>query len=50
MSLYAKRLERGRFVWPSAAAGVVSIAQGHFGCKVGKNMAPNDEWSPPIVP
>ena len=26
MSLYAKRLERGRFVWPSAAAGVVSIA------------------------
>ena len=26
MSLYAKRLERGRFVWPSAAADVVSIA------------------------
>jgi len=26
MSLYAKRLERGRFVWPSAAAGVVSIS------------------------
>ena len=26
MSLYAKRIERGRFVWPSAAAGVVSIA------------------------
>ena len=26
ISLYAKRLERGRFVWPSAAAGVVSIA------------------------
>ena len=26
MSLYAKRLERGRFVWPSAAAGVISIA------------------------
>jgi transposase len=25
MSLYAKRLERGRFVWPSAAASVVSI-------------------------
>ena len=26
MSLYAKRLERGRFVWPSAASGVVSIS------------------------
>jgi transposase len=27
MSLYAKRLERGRFVWPQAmAAGVVSIS------------------------
>jgi transposase len=27
MSLYAKRLERGRFVWPSATAGVVSISR-----------------------
>jgi transposase len=26
MSLYAKRLERGRFIWPSAAADVVSIS------------------------
>jgi transposase len=26
MSLYAKRLERGRFVWPSATSGVVSIS------------------------
>jgi transposase len=26
MSLYAKRLERGRFVWPAAAAGVVAIS------------------------
>ncbi|HYU09756.1 MAG TPA: IS66 family insertion sequence element accessory protein TnpB [Gemmatimonadales bacterium] len=26
MSLYAKRLERGRFIWPSAATGVVSIS------------------------
>ena len=28
MSLYARRLERSRFVWPSAAAGVVSISSG----------------------
>lgn len=26
MSLYAKRLEHGRFIWPSATTGVVSIS------------------------
>ena len=26
MSLYAKRLERGRFVWPATSAGAVSIS------------------------
>ncbi|MCJ7490574.1 MAG: IS66 family insertion sequence element accessory protein TnpB [Dehalococcoidia bacterium] len=26
LSLYAKRLERGRFVWPSVSAGSVSIS------------------------
>jgi transposase len=26
MSLYAKRLEHGRFLWPSAADGAVSIS------------------------
>jgi transposase len=26
MSLYAKRLERGRFIWPSATSGAVSIS------------------------
>jgi transposase len=26
MSLYAKRLERGRFVWPSAKDGTIAIS------------------------
>ena len=26
MSLYAKRLERGRFIWPLATSGVVAIS------------------------
>jgi transposase len=26
MSLYAKRLERGRFIWPAATGGAVSIS------------------------
>ncbi|MDE2486351.1 MAG: IS66 family insertion sequence element accessory protein TnpB, partial [Alphaproteobacteria bacterium] len=31
MSLYAKRLERGRFVWPTAAGGVVSVTAAQLG-------------------
>ena len=26
LSLYAKRLDRGKFIWPSATEGVVSIS------------------------
>jgi len=32
MSLYAKRLEKGRFVWPSAKEGVVSLTSPQLAC------------------
>jgi len=31
LSLYAKRLERGRFIWPSAADSVVAITSAQLG-------------------
>ena len=31
MSLYAKRLERGRFIWPSPVQGAVSISPAQLG-------------------
>ena len=31
MSLYAKRLERGRFLWPSVVGGVVAISAAQLG-------------------
>ena len=30
-SLYAKRLERGRFIWPSPAGGVIAISPAQLG-------------------
>jgi len=32
MSLYAKRLEKGRFVWPSAKDGIVSLTASQLAC------------------
>jgi transposase len=32
MSLYAKRIEKGRFVWPSAKDGMVSLTGSQLAC------------------
>ena len=32
MSLYAKRLEKGRFIWPSANDGVVALSASQLAC------------------
>ena len=32
MSLYAKRLEKGRFIWPSVKDGMVSLTSAQLAC------------------
>jgi transposase len=32
LSLYAKRLDRGRFVWPQTVDGVVALTAGQMSC------------------
>lgn len=32
LSLYAKRLEKGRFIWPSASEGVVALTAAQLAC------------------
>lgn len=43
MSLYAKRLERGRFIWPSPADGVVAITPAQLGY-----MLEGIDWRHPL--
>jgi len=43
MSLYAKRLERGRFIWPSPADGVVAITAAQLGY-----MLEGIDWRNPL--
>ncbi len=32
MCLFSKRLERGRFLWPSAVGGAITISSAQLGC------------------
>jgi transposase len=43
MSLYAKRLERGRFIWPSPADGVIAITASQLGY-----MLEGIDWRNPV--
>ena len=43
MSLYAKRLERGRFIWPQATDGVISISMSQLAY-----MLDGFDWRNPV--
>jgi len=43
MSLYAKRLERGRFIWPSPADGTVAITSAQLAY-----MLEGIDWRNPV--
>lgn len=43
LSLYAKRLERGRFVWPTVSTGSVSISAAQLGY-----MLDGIDWRNPV--
>jgi transposase len=43
MSLYAKRLERGRFIWPTPSDGTVSITAAQLGY-----MLEGIDWRNPL--
>lgn len=51
MSLYAKRLERGKFIWPSAKEGVVAISGSAMACMLeGIDWRnPQSTWRPAQV-
>ncbi len=48
MSLYAKRLERGRFVWPSPADGVAPVTAAQIGHMIDWRH-PQRTWRPEMA-
>ena len=51
MSLYARRLEHGRFIWPSASEGVVGISAAQLGYMLdGIDWRhPRQTWRPQVA-
>ena len=51
MSLYAKRLERGRFIWPSAVDGVIAISASQLACLLEAIdwRNPQKTWAPEMA-
>ena len=51
MSLYAKRLERGKFIWPSTVGEVVTISSAQLGYMLeGIDWrAPQRTWQPQVA-
>ena len=45
MCLYTKKLDRGRFVWPQAKDGVVSLTMGQFSMLVEAIDWRNTAWT-----
>ena len=45
MCLYAKKLDRGRFVWPQAKDGVVSLTMGQFSMLIEAIDWRNPAWT-----
>jgi len=46
MSLYAKRLERGRFLWPSPADGIVAISAAQLAYRSCREVGRNADGGP----
>lgn len=51
MSLYAKRLERGKYIWPSATDGVIAISPSQLACMLEAIdwRNPQATWRPSVA-
>src|ERR1044072_1015152 len=49
LSLYAKRLDRGRFVWPQTVDGVVALTMGQMSYPSCPRHSPADQSRPPFL-
>ena len=51
MSLYSKRLERGKYIWPSATDGVIAISASQLACMLEAIdwRNPQATWRPTVA-